>query len=66
SSIERMCPRAAIRLSCAGVNFGNIFSILELVRGSPLCVLLLIVITFSAVAPHKPKPFNHAWGLEIP
>jgi hypothetical protein len=60
-----MCPRAAMRLSCADVNFGNIFSILELVRGSPLRVLL-IVITFSAVAPHKPKPFNHAWNLQIP
>jgi hypothetical protein len=31
---------------------------LELIRGSPLRVLL-IVITSSVVAPHKPKPFNH-------
>ncbi|MGA7044084.1 MAG: hypothetical protein WBY71_10480, partial [Nitrososphaeraceae archaeon] len=35
-----------------GVNFGNIFSIRELVRGSPLRVLDIVVI-YSVVAPHK-------------
>jgi hypothetical protein len=47
-----MCPRAAMRLSCAGVNFGNIFSIRELVIGSPLRVLDIDV-TYSVVAPDK-------------
>jgi hypothetical protein len=47
-----MCPRAAMLLSCAGVNLGNIFSIRELVIGSPLRVLDIIVI-YSVVAPDK-------------
>jgi hypothetical protein len=41
-----------MRLSCAGVNLGNIFSIRELVIGSPLRVLDIIVI-YSVVAPDK-------------
>ena len=52
SSIVRMCPCAAVLLSCAGVNFGNICSIRELVRGSPLRVLDIVVI-YSVVAPDK-------------
>jgi hypothetical protein len=47
-----MCPCAAVLLSCAGVNFGNICSIRELVRGSPLRVLDIVVI-YSVVAPDK-------------
>ena len=47
-----MCPCPAMRRICAGVNFGNIFSIRELVRGSPLRVLDIVVI-YSVVAPHK-------------
>jgi hypothetical protein len=41
-----------MRLSCAGVNFGNIFSTRELVIGIPLRVLD-IVVTYNVVAPHK-------------
>ena len=51
-SIERMCPRSAMRLTCADVNFGNIFSVLDLVSGSPLRVLDIVVI-YSVVATHK-------------
>ena len=47
-----MCPRAAMRLSCAGVNFGNIFSIRELVIGIPLRVLDMVVI-YSVAVPDK-------------
>ena len=47
-----MCPRAAMRLSCAGVNFGNIFSIRELVIGSPVRVLDIDV-TYSIAVPDK-------------
>jgi hypothetical protein len=50
--IARICPCTAMRLSCVGVNFGNICSTRELVRGSPLDVLLIDVLS-SAVAPQK-------------
>jgi len=49
-----MCPRAAMRLSCAGVNLGNIFSTRELVTGSPLRGLDIDV-TYSVAAPDKPS-----------
>ena len=52
---ERICPCAAIRSIWAGVNFGNIFSIRELVRGSPLRVLDIVAI-YSVVATHKSSP----------
>ena len=41
-----------MRLSCAGVNFGNIFSIRELVIGIPLRVLDMVVI-YSVAVPDK-------------
>ena len=41
-----------MRLTCAGVNLGNIFSRRELVIGSPLRVLDIVVI-YSVVAAHK-------------
>jgi hypothetical protein len=52
ATIERMCPRAVMRLTCAGVNLGNICSIRELVIGNPLRVFDIVVI-YSVVAPHK-------------
>ena len=42
-----------MRLSCAGVNFGNIFSILELVIGIPLRVLDMVVIYSVVAVPDK-------------
>jgi hypothetical protein len=41
-----------MRLSCAGVNFGNIFSIRELVIGIPLRVSDMVVI-YSVAVPDK-------------
>src|ERR1700739_1090664 len=41
-----------MRLICAGVNIGNICSTRELVKGSPLDVLLIDVLS-SAVPPQK-------------
>jgi hypothetical protein len=41
-----------MRLICAGVNIGNICSTRELVRGSPLELLLIDVLS-SVVAPQK-------------
>ena len=41
-----------MRLRCAGVNFGNIFSIRELVIGIPLRVSDMVVI-YSVAVPDK-------------
>ena len=41
-----------MRLICGGVNIGNICSTRELVKGSPLDVLLIAVLS-SALAPQK-------------
>lgn len=51
---ERIRSCADIRRICSAVNFGNIFSIRELVRGSPLRALLIVIVS-SAVAPHTVK-----------
>src|SRR5215472_4483131 len=50
--IARIWPCTAMRLICAGVNIGNICSTRELVKGSPLDVLLIDVLS-SAVPPQK-------------
>jgi hypothetical protein len=41
-----------MRLICAGVNFGNICSIREVVIGRPLRVLDIVVV-YNVDAPHK-------------
>src|SRR5215469_662510 len=45
--IARMYPCTATRLICCGVNFGNICSIRELLRGRPLDVSLIEVLSRS-------------------
>src|SRR5215469_7926119 len=50
--IARICPSTVMRLICPGVKIGNICSTRELVKGSPLDVLLMAVLS-SAVAPQK-------------
>jgi hypothetical protein len=39
----RVCPRGVMRLICCDVNFGNVCSVLDLVNGSPLEILLLLL-----------------------
>src|SRR5215475_11751177 len=45
--IARICPCTATRLICCGVNFGNICSRRELLRGRPLDVSLIEVFSRS-------------------
>src|SRR5215469_2537465 len=65
--IARICPCTAMRLICSRVNIGNICSTRELVRGSPLGVLLIAVLS-SAGAPQKLLDLfkMHLWNHAIP
>jgi|SRR5215831_9584227 len=49
-SIVRVCPCSAMPLICAGVNFGNICSRRELLRGRPLGALLIETVSCAVSA----------------
>src|SRR5215831_13994503 len=60
-STARICPCTAMRLICAGVNIGNICSTRELVRGSPLDVLLIVFFLVRLLL--KKLLFGDKYGL---